>query len=299
MRDRITIVGAPCSALLAAALLHVTHAGAPLAFVAACILPVTVTALERPKVPARLPLSIGLLLLLCSKPLRHNLMAIPGAAALASMLAVLSAMIVILTLVFAMSTRGSPPHWLRMFTMESSFGAAAVRAEIGLAWFALARWRSVPSDIPADAEAFRCTATGTDVAMAWVAAGIGLVEAPILHLALRHYSVPVAWAATGLAVLTSVYFVGFAKSLAWRPTLLFEECLLIRLGVVLSQAVARSEIEEVEILASGRAARDFVRLFAFDGPNVAVRARGRVYSFRVDRPEQLLVKLRFPSPLLH
>jgi hypothetical protein len=291
MQEKIKVVASPCSALIAVALLHLTHANAPSAFVAASMLLTVFAAIERPPVLARLPLSVGLLLLLCPDALRRNLMAVPGAAAIALLVAVLSAMTLIASLIVALTGDSRPARWLGRFAIKSAFGSALARAEIGLAWFALAHWRPVPSDIPADAEPFGCTSTGTDVAMAWVAAGSGLVEAPILHVVLRHYSASVAWASAGLAVLTSIYLVGFAKSLALRPTLLFKDRLLLRLGVVLSESVALAEIEDVRMLGNAPLPRGHIRLFAFDGPNFAVRARGRDYLFRVDQPRRLLAKL--------
>jgi hypothetical protein len=288
MRDRIVKVAVPVSLLLALGILQIPHIHSPLVFFATAMLPVMALMYERPVEKPLIPVALGLLLLLCPATLRREVVALTGMTLIILVVAALSAIMIVSTAISALSCRLSQ-RWLQNFVIASDRSLAVVRAELSLGWFALFRRRATQADHPADALPFACTSRGRDVAMAWVAATSGLIEAPLFHLMLRRFSASGAWIAAGLTIVISLYFVGFAKSLAFCPTLLFTDSLVIRLGAVASTMLKRSEIDQVRLLhsASPKTA-GAVRLFAFENPNVAVRAAGRDYLFRVDHPQQLI-----------
>lgn len=171
-------------------------------------------------------------------------------------------------------------------------GMAMARAELALLWFGLFRWRVSIRDQPVEATAFHCTATGNDVAMAWLTAAGSVIEIPLFHILIGHFSLAGAWVATALDGLLIVYLAGFAKSLQLRPTLLFPDRLLIRLGAVASRSVALRDIRSVRLLPPDtRRNPASVRLYGFDVPNMAVVTAGQELRFRLDHPERLVAAL--------
>ncbi|MCQ8278182.1 hypothetical protein NFI95_06940 [Acetobacteraceae bacterium KSS8] len=172
--------------------------------------------------------------------------------------------------------------------------APIAAAELRLFWFGLFRWRRTASDLPLGAEPFSATATGTEVAMCWLTAAGFLVERPLLHILLAHLCGPaVAWICTGLHAILAIYLAGYAKSLLFRPTLLFPDRLEIRLGVVARRIVPRALIESV-LPHDGKRPRspDEQRLYGLDRPNLRLGLAGGGLLLRVDDPARLMRALR-------
>ncbi len=163
-------------------------------------------------------------------------------------------------------------------------------AELRLFWFGLCRWRRNASDLPQGAEPFPATATGMEVAMCWLSAAGFLIETPLMHVLLAHLcSHPVAWICTGLHAILAVYLVGYAKSLMFRPTLLFSDRLEIRLGVVARRIVQRAAIESMRPHDGETPRRpDEQRLFGLDQPNLRLGVAGGGVLLRVDDPGRLM-----------
>ncbi|MGI4748716.1 MAG: hypothetical protein ACRYGI_04045 [Janthinobacterium lividum] len=167
------------------------------------------------------------------------------------------------------------------------------RTELALLWFGLFRWRRRDADRPSSAAAFPMTNTSNELAICWLTAFGFVIETPLFHVLLAHvWNIEAAWACTGLHALLGLYLIGYAKSLSFRPTLLFADRLEIRLGVVARRIILRSDIDHLSLYQSRRARQpDEQRLFGFEEPNLRLSANGLHILFRVDEPTRLMTAL--------
>lgn len=179
---------------------------------------------------------------------------------------------------------------LTAVTLLSPQAAAFARAEWALFRFGLLRWR--PEPVPAGAAPYPNVTDGLEIPMLWLSAAGMVVEIPLLHVLLGHFSSRVAWLVTAIEALSMLYLAGYAKSVRFCPTLLYGDHLLIRLGAIASRAVPRSAIEAAWLLPPDKTDAPGVRMYGLDAPNIAVRACGETLSFRVDHPERLLIALQ-------
>ena len=276
--------------------------------------PAIAVCLRRPLVPERLPAHLLLLLALGPASLASALDAslVPSGRArmaigLAPALAPALALALALALAGCVCLRAAG---IRRQLPAAERGASRVldglypgvrracRVELSLIWFGLFRWRQRPSDVPEPAAAFPATRTGIEVATCWLTVTGFLIEIPLFHILLDHvWNRVAAWGSTGLHALSGLYLVGYAKSLSLRPTLLFPDRLVIRLGVVAERTVPVSSIDRIGPCVEDAGRRERLRggrLFGIDGPNLCLDAAGERLLFHVDEPARLLAMLGRP-----
>lgn len=234
-----------------------------------------------------------LLLVLSPAVVRVPILHEPGSVAILAGLAAWPLLVLSIGVVRGMATmRGGIVRRLGRAIAGLSPGIAALaRAELALLRFGLFCWRKSP--VPSGGMAFPNVATGTELALLWLTIAGSVVEIPLFHVLIGHFSHPSAWMVSSLELLGMVYMAGYAKSVLYCPTVLFQDRLLIRFGVVASRLVPLAAIEQVRLLCPGeRRAPGVVRLFGLDDPNLSIRAGGQDLRFRVDHPERLLARIR-------
>jgi hypothetical protein len=176
----------------------------------------------------------------------------------------------------------------------------ALAAEVSLLVVALAPRRRAP-DVPAGAVPFtthlRCGYGAVLVAVALA----GVAETLAAHVLLAHWSAKAAWVATALSIYSVVWLAGDFRGLARKPTLLFADRLVVRVGVRWRAEVPLGAIRAV---CPGPEPRGHPRAAVaspLGGPNLylhldapveleglfGLRRRGDVVGLRVDEPERL------------
>ncbi|MFN7992201.1 MAG: hypothetical protein U0Q18_01280 [Bryobacteraceae bacterium] len=76
-----------------------------------------------------------------------------------------------------------------------------------------------------------------------------------LHLFLNQWSPAVAWVFTGLGVYALLWTLALARSLALRPILIRDDCLVLRAGILWAVCIDRSNVRAVRPATGGIPAR--------------------------------------------
>lgn len=263
------------------------------AMIAAC--------LQRPFRAERLPARALVLLLFWPARMTEAMIARVGSCdRLETMFCLATILILVVAVRFVLIWRRLPEGRNRAvvaFDALSPKGAKIARAELALLRFGLFRWRRRDADRPASAVAFPATGTGVELAMCWLTASGLVIETPLFHVLVAHvWNMTAAWASTGLHAVLGLYLIGYAKSLSFRPTLLFPDRLEIRLGAVARRIVPLAAIDHVSSCGIGKQRQpDEQRLFGFDEPNLRLSTQGSYILFRVDEPACLVAALAVPS----
>lgn len=266
----------------------------------ACVLllmAIAAACLERPFRMERLPARFLFLLLIWPSGMTNFVAAYVGPCNRLEMTIVSAAFLLLFVfsrfvLIWFRLPRGRTRTFDAVGMLSPRFARFA-RAELALLWFGLFRWRQRISDNPSTANAFPTTGTGIETAMCWLTAFGFLVEIPLLHVLLAHvWSMAAAWTCSGLHTLLFIYMIGYAKSLSFKPTLLFPDRIEIRLGVLARRVVLLEAIEGVSPCDTRKARQpDEQRLFGMDGPNLRLSTEGAHILFRVDEPARLIKAL--------
>ena len=149
--------------------------------------------------------------------------------------------------------------------------AAAVAAEVTIAWYALFSWRR-RADPERGITFYRVSGWSTVLAVLTL---LIAAEGSAAHLLLARWSVRAAWTFTILDVYTLFWLLGDFQALRLRPTTFDGETLRLRFGSRWSADVAASNIASVSRVAPGAfpKAKDVLRFSMLDEPAWAIEFR--------------------------
>lgn len=129
--------------------------------------------------------------------------------------------------------------------LPSKGAADAIASEASLLYYAAFSWGSRPH-IPNGARSFTAYATSGVGALVIALLGLSALEIPLLHLVLRRWHPWVAWLFTVLGLYGVLWGIGCYRSIRLRRTLLLNDALLIRVGILGSARIPFDTIERVE-----------------------------------------------------
>ena len=123
--------------------------------------------------------------------------------------------------------------------------AGFVAAELAMFCYALA-WRMRPH-VPPGMRAFSSAQRGNAALVFAALAVLTLMETPVVHFVILHWSVKAAWIVTVLDLYAALWMVAIARSFGRRPTLVGNGYLEIRHGVLLALRVPLAQVAAVRL----------------------------------------------------
>jgi hypothetical protein len=121
--------------------------------------------------------------------------------------------------------------------------ARALSGELSILYYAFA-WRAKPH-APEGTEPFTLHQKGGFNDLILFVGMASLLEVVPVHLVAAHWSHTAAWILTGLSLYGALWAVALGRSFALRPTLLTDDALLIRFGLLFSLRLPLQEIRAV------------------------------------------------------
>jgi hypothetical protein len=116
--------------------------------------------------------------------------------------------------------------------------AAILAAELAVFYYAFCSWRSKP-DVRPDATAFTMHRQSGVAMLFGFLAGVSVMEAAVVHLAVSRWSAAFAWVLTGISIYGAIWLAALARSFPIRPVLVTEEELILRAGLLWSVRIPR------------------------------------------------------------
>lgn len=144
--------------------------------------------------------------------------------------------------------------------------AEVLTSEIAVFLYAFG-WR-MKASVPRDARAFTVHRDTGVVGLFACMAGLGVMEALVVHVLLVRTFPVLAWVLTALSAYGTVWLVAVARSFALRPVLVTNDAVEIRSGLLATLRAPRSSIARVEIVASE--SKGDWRVVPASAPNVRV-----------------------------
>ena len=117
----------------------------------------------------------------------------------------------------------------------------ALTAELAMLYYALFSWRA-KRHIPANTQAFTNYKKAGQVDLLSVLPIVCVLETIPVHLLLQRWNSAVAWAATGLSAYALLWLVGLARSFRLRPTLIAQDSVCFRYGLIFQLQAPRALI---------------------------------------------------------
>ena len=144
--------------------------------------------------------------------------------------------------------------------------AAVLAGEIAVFYYAFASWKQRPH-APEGSRAFTIHEQSGVAALFGALAGVGVMEAALVHVVVMRWSAAAAWALTALSIYGTVWLIAVARSFVLRPVLVQSGQLVARGGIMWSVRIPLATICAVE---SGSARCD-LKLPPASEPNVVLR----------------------------
>ena len=117
----------------------------------------------------------------------------------------------------------------------------ALAAELAILYYAFFSWRAKPH-VPVNTQAFTDYKKVGQVDLLSVLPIACVLETIPVHLLLQRWNSAAAWAVTGLSAYGLIWLVGLARSFRLRPTLIAQDYLYLRYGLIFQLKVPRSFI---------------------------------------------------------
>lgn len=143
--------------------------------------------------------------------------------------------------------------------------AAIAAGELAVLYYAFAAWRRAP-EVPPGVQAFSIHERSGSASLFGVFAGISVVETPLVHLVVRHWSVTAAWILTAISAYGAIWLLGMSRALVLRPILVGNGELVIRSGILWTLRVPLSRIASIQCGAG----KSDLRLCPGGDPNLAM-----------------------------
>jgi hypothetical protein len=134
--------------------------------------------------------------------------------------------------------------------------------------YAFMRWRTEKGSAPEESAFFHYHQGSTTLVLYWAALGSAILEIPILHLIVRHWSHAMAWSASVLGIAAIIYLVALIKGVYLRPVILGPRQLQIRLGIQNEISIPLERV--LSVRGAGTTGSNVIRLYKADAPNIRV-----------------------------
>lgn len=132
--------------------------------------------------------------------------------------------------------------------------ADALATEAAVFYYAFASWGRGPF-VPVGSTAYPGHRKSGQISILYTLAALAVIEILIVDLVLRAKHHVIADLLLAVSVVSVVWVIGFARSIALRPTFVDDATLALRMGVRWSIDIPRSNIAAVE-LSRARSSRD-------------------------------------------
>lgn len=123
--------------------------------------------------------------------------------------------------------------------------AAVLATEIALFYYAFFAWHRKP-ETPAGARAFSIHQQSGVAALFGMLAGVGAMEAALVHLVVMRWSPAAAWVLTAVSAYGSVWLIGMSRAFALRPVLVIGREVLVRGGMMWTVRVPVEAIASID-----------------------------------------------------
>jgi membrane protein YdbS with pleckstrin-like domain len=123
--------------------------------------------------------------------------------------------------------------------------AAILASEIAVFYYAFCSWRTSP-DTPARSRAFSIHEQSGVAALFGMLAGVSVMEALLVHLAVTRWSVTAAWVLTALSLYGMMWLAALARSFILRPVLVRDGELIARSGMMWTVRIPLAAIHAID-----------------------------------------------------